>query len=107
MTMKVRWLLLPIVLLTLTALAALAALATVMHSESALQFIVRQLPERFGSIERLVVKDVSGTLAKGVRIGSLEVEHDLVGIQVTGLAFRVAPLPLIWQSIEVRGFDLQ
>ena len=107
MTMKVRWLLLPIVLLTLTALAALAALATVMHSESALQFIVRQLPERFGSIERLVVKDVSGALAKGVRIGSLEVEHDLVGIQVTGLAFRVAPLPLVWQSIEVRGFDLQ
>jgi translocation and assembly module TamB len=107
MTMKVRWLLLPIVLLTLTAIAALAALVTVMHSESALQFIVRQLPERFGSIERLVVKDVSGTLAKGVRIGSLEVEHDLVGIRVTGLAFRVAPLPLVWQSIEVRGFDLQ
>ena len=107
MTMKVRWLLLPIVLLTLTALAALAALVTVMHSESALQFIVRQLPERFGSIERLAVKDVSGTLASGVRIGSLEVEHDLVGIRVTGLAFRVAPLPLVWQSIEVRGFDLQ
>ena len=50
MTMKVRWLLLPIVLLVLTSLAALAALVTVMHSESALQFIVRQLPERFGGI---------------------------------------------------------
>jgi translocation and assembly module TamB len=100
-------LLLPLVLLTLLAVGALGALVAVMHSEAALQFVVRQLPERFGTIERLSVKDVRGTLAGGVQVGSIEVEHDLAAVRLRGLRLRVSTLPLVWQSIEVRGFDLE
>jgi translocation and assembly module TamB len=105
--MKRRLLLLPLVLLSLLAVAALGVLIAVVRSESALQFVVRQLPERFGSIERLSVTGVSGTLAAGLRIDSLEVDHDLAAIRLRGLRLRVSTLPLLWQSIEVRGFDLE
>ena len=102
-----RLLLLPLVLLVLLAAGALGVLLTVMHSEPALQAVLQRLPERFGTVERLSVRDVSGTLAGGVRVGSLEIEHDIVAIRVRGLRLRVSPLPLIWQSVEVRGFDVE
>ena len=105
--MKRRLLLLPLILPVLLAVAALAVLLTVVHSERALQALLARLPERVGPIERLVIRDVRGTIAGGVQVGSLEIDHDIVAIRARGLTLRAAVVPLIWQSIEVRGFDLQ
>ncbi|MFM7800426.1 MAG: hypothetical protein ACKPBA_15805, partial [Planctomycetota bacterium] len=103
MKRRTRLLLVLLVLLLVLPLAALWALT---HSEATLQTIARHLPQRFGSIERLAVTGVQGTLAGGLRIASLEVEHDVAAVRVRDLRLRIDTLPLLWQTIEVRGFEV-
>ncbi|MFM7707214.1 MAG: hypothetical protein ACKO9D_04200, partial [Gammaproteobacteria bacterium] len=103
MKRRTRLLLVLLVLLLVLPLAALWALT---HSEATLQTIARHLPQRFGSLERLAVTGVQGTLAGGLRIASLEVEHDVAAVRVRDLRLRIDTLPLLWQTIEVRGFEV-
>ena len=74
-------LVLPVLLLALP----LAALFALTHSEATLQFVVRQLPQRFGSIERLAVTGVQGTLAGGLHIARIEVDHGYINASVDRL----------------------
>jgi translocation and assembly module TamB len=95
-----------LVLIALLLALPLAALWALTHSEATVQAIARHLPQRFGSIEKLAVTGVTGTLAGGLRIGLIEVEHDVVAVRARDLKLRIDTLPLLWQTIEVRGFDL-
>ena len=103
MKRRTRLLLVLLVLLLALPLAALFALT---HSEATLQSVARHLPQRFGSIEKLAVTGVQGTLAGGLRIASIEVIHDVAAVRVRDIKLRIDTLPLLWQTIEVRGFDV-
>lgn len=71
------------------------------HSESALQRLVASLPQRIGTIEKLSIQGVRGSLADGFEIGSLDVEHDVVSVRLRDVRARIDLLPLLWQSVDV------
>ena len=89
------------VLIVVTAVAAPAVLLwAALFTESGLQFVVRHVPQHIGSV-RLTISGVSGTVAAGLRVERVEVEHDLVHLTLTGIEARVALRPLVLQTIRV------
>jgi len=82
----------------------LVALWMLGHSESALRFALAKIPSRFGTIERLAIRDVKGSLAGGVNIGAIDIEHDVVHVHLQDIRIRIDLLPLLWQAVEAREF---
>ena len=82
----------------------LVALWMLGHSESALRYAVSKIPSRFGTLERLSIRDVRGSLADGVNIGAIDIDHDVVHIRLRDIRFRIDLLPLLWQAVEAREF---
>lgn len=70
------------------------------YSESALQRLVSLVPQKFGALQSISIRDVRGSLAGGFEIGAVDVEHDLVTLQIRDVRARIELLPLLWQSIE-------
>ena len=93
--------LLAVVLLT----APLSALWLLGHSEGALRFVVAQLPVSFGTIERLEIREVRGSLAGGFVVGAIEIDHDIVHLRLHDVRARLELLPLLWQTLELRGLQ--
>jgi translocation and assembly module TamB len=79
-----------------------AALYYVVFTEDGLQFVVKRIPHRLGSVQ-LDIIGVQGTLARGIRIETVEIEHERVHVRVAGLQGKVALLPLLLQTIRTRG----
>jgi translocation and assembly module TamB len=95
------------ILIVVAALAAPAALLwAALFTNSGLQFVVRHLPHQLGPV-RLTISGVSGTVAAGVRVERVEVEHDLVHLTLTGIEARVALRPLVLQTIRVAHGKVQ
>ncbi len=72
-------------------------------TESGLRFLVRHIPQRFGSgpgAVRLTITGVSGTLARGVHADRVEIDHELVHLRFEGIDGRVALAPLLLQTIR-------
>jgi translocation and assembly module TamB len=89
------------ILIVFTAVAAPAVLIwAALYTNGGLQFVVRHIPRQLGSV-RLTITGVSGTVARGVSIERVEVEHDLVHLTFTGIEGRVALRPLVLQTIRV------
>ena len=98
-----RWLLIIAGLLIFMAVAVpSAAIYYVVFTEDGLQFVVRRIPHRIGGVQLNIV-NVKGTLAHGIRIERIDVEHERVHVRVEGLEGRVALLPLLLQTIRTRG----
>ncbi|HVN46378.1 MAG TPA: translocation/assembly module TamB domain-containing protein [Steroidobacteraceae bacterium] len=96
-----RLLLVLAILIIFLALAAPVALVWAsLFTSGGLQFVVRHIPQRLGPV-RLAISGVSGTIARGVRIERVEVEHDLVKVTVTGIEGHLALRPLLLQHIRV------
>ena len=95
-----------LVLFALLLALPLVALWSLTHSEAALRALVGRLPQRFGNVERLAVEDVRGTLAGGLRVGRIVVVHDAAAVTIRDLRLRIDTLPLVWQTLEVRGFEV-
>ena len=98
-------------LVTALAVVALSAPLTALwflgHSSSVLNFLIAQIPSRFGSIERLEIREVRGSLAGGFAIGVVELDHDVFHLRLRKLQGRVRLLPLFWQAIELRGLQAE
>jgi translocation and assembly module TamB len=68
-------------------------------TESGLQFVVRHIPERLGPV-RLIIVGVHGTVASGLHIDRVEIDHELVHLTFEGIDGRVALTPLLLQTIR-------
>lgn len=80
-----------------------ALIGAAVFTESGLQFIVRHLPQRFGSgpgAVSLSITGVRGTLARGVHADRVEIDHELVHLEFEGIDGRVALAPLLLQTIR-------
>src|SRR6185437_4783844 len=79
-----------------------AAVYYVVFTEGGLQFVVKRIPHRLGSVQ-LDIVGLKGTLARGIRVERVDVEHERVHVRVEGLQGKVALLPLLLQTIRTRG----
>jgi translocation and assembly module TamB len=73
-----------------------------LYTTSGLQLVVRHLPERLGPV-RLRITGISGTVARGLRIERVEIDHRLVHLSFEGIEGRVALAPLLLQTIRVHS----
>lgn len=92
-----------ILLFSLAALLAVMA-ATVLslgYSESLVRSVVTQLPQRFGGVLHLEVRGVSGSLAGGLRVQSIDIEIDTARIRIRDLETELVPWPLFWQEVRL------
>jgi translocation and assembly module TamB len=86
----------PVLLVALT----LAALYYLAYTESGLAVVASALNRRFGPVQ-IQLRGVTGTLAHGVHVDGLVIEHRRVHIEVEDAAGRLAILPLAWRTIRV------
>ncbi|HEV2229936.1 MAG TPA: translocation/assembly module TamB domain-containing protein [Steroidobacteraceae bacterium] len=80
-----------------------ALIGAAVFTEPGLQFLVRHIPQRFGSgpgAVTVVITGVQGTLARGVHADRVEIDHELVHLKFEGIDGRVALAPLLLQTIR-------
>jgi len=94
-------------LLLILLSAPVIALFTIGHSETALRYLVAQIPSKAGSLEKLQINNVRGSLAGGFTVERIVIEHDLVYLRIDGLRARLELLPLLWQTIDVSDFEVR
>src|SRR5215472_12311731 len=95
------------VLIVITAVAAPAVfLWSALFTSNGLQFVIRHLPQQLGPV-RLTITGVSGTVARGLTIQRVEIEHEVVHITLTGIEGQVALRPLVLQTIRVAHGKVQ
>ena len=71
----------------------------VIFTESGFQFIVSRIPHRFGDTT-LDIVNATGSIAHGIHVDRVEVDHRLVNVRVENLQGHVKLLPLLWQTIH-------
>ena len=87
-------------LLILLAVAVPAgAIYYAAFTESGLKFIVSLVPREFAGV-RLDIVNPSGTIARGIHVERVELDHHLVHLRFDGFEGRVALTPLLWQTIR-------
>ncbi|NDE00681.1 MAG: hypothetical protein EBZ91_02775, partial [Gammaproteobacteria bacterium] len=98
---------LALVLLGVLLLLPLGALWALGHSNALVRALVARLPTSLGSIETLQITGVQGTIAGGLSIDRVLIQHDIVRVEARGVRARVELLPLLWQTVEVRELAVQ
>jgi len=88
-------------LLIVTAIVAPAALiCSALYTSGGLRFAIRHLPHHIGGVQ-LDIVGVSGTVADGLAVERVEIDHDLVHLKFEGIEGRVDLMPLLLQTIRV------
>ena len=98
-----RWSMWSGIALLLLVSMPLGALLWLVNSDSALTLAVSRVPRNIAGV-RLQIDGVRGSVARGVHIDRVRVEHELVTVTVTGIDATVRALPLLWQSIRTSDF---
>src|SRR5204862_6366490 len=96
-----RWRVLACPAFVLAIVAPAALVWSALYPTSVLQFVIGHIPHRMGGMQRDIV-GVSGTVAEGVRVERVEIDHDLVHLKFEGIEGQVALMPLVLQTIRVR-----
>jgi len=95
-----RLLLITAALLVFLAIAVpSAAVYYVVFTESGFQFIVSRIPHRFGNTTLEIVHP-TGTVANGIHVDRVVVDHHLSNVRVEDIGGHVKLLPLLWQTID-------
>ncbi|HYB33430.1 MAG TPA: translocation/assembly module TamB domain-containing protein [Steroidobacteraceae bacterium] len=83
------------------AIVAPAALIwSALFTTAGLEFVVRHIPQQLGPVQ-LIIRGVSGTVAGGLKVERVEIDHELVHLTFEGIEGRVALAPLMLQNIRV------
>ena len=73
---------------------------SVLYTTGGAQFVVRHLPHHMAGIT-LDIVGLSGTVADGLQVERVEIDHELVHLKFTGITGRAALAPLLLQTIRV------
>src|SRR5246127_2429916 len=76
-----------------------AAIYYVIFTESGFQFILARIPHRFGDTT-LEIVNPTGSVARGIRVERVVVDHHLANVRVENIQGHVKLLPLLWQTIH-------
>jgi translocation and assembly module TamB len=88
-------------LLIVTAIVAPVLLIwSALYTTGGLQFAIRHIPHHIGGVQ-LDIVGVSGTVADGLAVERVEIDHDLVHLKFEGIEGRVDLMPLMLQTIRV------
>jgi translocation and assembly module TamB len=94
-------------LLTLACLLVVVVLVgpavllwSALFTQSGLQLLVRHVPHQLGGV-RLEIEGVSGTVARGLHVERVDIDHELVHLSFHDIQGRVALAPLMLQTIRV------
>lgn len=98
--MKRKILIVVAAVLTLFLALPVGAIYWVVYTQSGLRFAIGQL-DHLKKVVRIHATGVHGTLAEGVRIDSVSVDHERVSIQVEDFKFTVLPRALLLQTVRV------
>jgi translocation and assembly module TamB len=79
-----------------------ALLWSVLFTTAGAQFVVRHLPQQLGPVH-LVIRGVGGTVAAGLHVEHVEIDHELVHLEFESIEGRVALMPLALQTIRVKS----
>src|SRR5579862_9379588 len=104
---SVRRLLLVVACLTIgtAILGPLLLVWSALYTTGGLQFVIRHVPRHLAGVT-LDIVGVSGTVATGLSVERVEIDHDLVNLRFDGIAGRVALMPLLLQTIRVEHGEL-
>ena len=95
-----RLLLLTAAFLVFLAIAVPSAVVYyVIFTESGFQFIVARIPHSFGDTT-LEIVNPTGSVASGIHVDRVVVDHNLVNVRVENIQGHVKLLPLLWQTIH-------
>ncbi len=95
-----------IVLALLLILVPLAVLSWITYTESGLAFALNRLPAKIGRTE-LKIAGVRGTLASGLEVDLVEIEHPRSHLKFERVRTEISLLPLLWQSISAKRLDIE
>jgi translocation and assembly module TamB len=93
-------LILACLLVFLLIVAPAVIIWSAVYTESGLKFVARHVPQRIGGVQ-LDIKGVTGTLASGVHVARVEIDHELVHLTFTDISGQVTLAPLLLQTIRV------
>jgi translocation and assembly module TamB len=74
-------------------------------TEGGFQFIASHIPHRVGGVTIDVI-NASGTVAHGIRVEQLDIDHHLVHLTIKNLQARVELTPLLLQTIRTKGASI-
>ena len=93
-------------LLILLAVAVpTAAVYYLAFTEDGFRFIIDRVPHRVAGVQLDIIHP-SGTLAHGIRVERLEIDHHLVHLRIEGIQGRVEMLPLLLQTIRTTNASI-
>jgi translocation and assembly module TamB len=93
-------LILACLLVLLVIVAPAVIIWSAVYTESGLKFVARHVPHRIGGVQ-LDISGVTGTLASGVHVARVEIDHELVHLTFTDIDGQVTLAPLMLQTIRV------
>ena len=94
-------------LLIFTAIAGPATLIwSALFTNSGLQFVLRHIPQQIGGVH-LRITGVTGTVADGLHVDRVEVDHDLVYLKFEDIEAHVALAPLLLQTVRARSGSVE
>ncbi len=83
----------------------LALLTWITYTESGLAFALGQLPPKIGRTE-LQLEGVQGTLASGLEVAVVEIEHPRSHLRFEGVRGKLSLLPMIYGTIRAEHIDV-
>ncbi len=95
-----RLLLITAALLVFLAIAVpSAAVYYVVYTEGGFRFVVSRIPHHVGTTT-IEIANPTGTIAEGIHVDRVVVDHHLVTVRVEDIRGRIKLLPLLWQTID-------
>src|SRR6266702_687960 len=76
------------------------------YTEDGFRFIVSRIPHKVAGVTIDVI-NVSGTVARGIRVERLDIDHHLVHLTFKDIRARVELTPLLLQTIRTKGASIE
>jgi translocation and assembly module TamB len=89
-------------LILLAVAVPTAAVYYLAFTQGGLQFMIKRVPQKIGNVE-IIIRNATGSMAHGIRIEQLDIDHPLDHLTFKGIQGRVELLPLVLQTIRTSG----